>query len=148
MLHTGNTLTKKAAFKALEQFSSYHPNSKVLVEAGIAEVMVEEIFTRKIHNEAMNSRKEAAAILGNLLESGIEFENLQVNTHGHTMGSDYIVYSIIHMLKNSTPEDLNTNLIRILLCLARSPKSIATIVSVVKETEASYTLIELINSPT
>ena len=147
MLHTGNTLTKKAAFKALEQFSSYHPNGKVLVEAGIVEIMVEEIFTQKIHDEAMNSRKEAAAILGNLLESGIEFENLQVNTHGHTMGSDYIVYSIIHMLKNSTPEDLNTNLLRILLCLARSPKSIAAIVSVVKETEASYTLIELINSP-
>ena len=78
MLHTGNTLTKKAAFKALEQFSSYHPNGEVLVEAGIADIMVEEIFTWKIHDEAMNSRKEAAAILGNLLESGIEFENLQV----------------------------------------------------------------------
>lgn len=147
MLHTGDTLTKKAAFKALEQFSSYHPNGKILVEAGIVQIMVEEIFTRKIHNESMNSRKEAAAILGNLLESGIEYENLQVNTHGHTMGSDYIVYSIIHMLKNSTPEDLNTNIIRILLCLARSSKSTSTIVSVVRETEASYTLIELINSP-
>ena len=148
MLHTGNALTKKAAFKALEQISSYHPNGKILVEAGIVKVMVEEMLNpRKIHNETMNSIKEAAAILGNLLESGIEFENLQVNTHGHTMGSHYIVYSIIHMLKNSTPDDLNTNLIRILLCLAKSPKSNATIVSVVRETEASYTLIELINNP-
>lgn len=148
MLHTGNALTKKAAFKALEQISSYHPNGKILVEAGIVKVMVEEMLNpRKIYNETMNSIKEAAAILGNLLESGIEFENLQVNTHGHTMGSHYIVYSIIHMLKNSTPDELNTNLIRILLCLAKSPKSNATIVSVVRETEASYTLIELINNP-
>ncbi|CBI27413.3 unnamed protein product, partial [Vitis vinifera] len=126
MLHTGNTLTKKAAFKALEQISSYHPNGKILVEAGIVQIVVEEMLTpRKIHNETMNSIKEAAAILGNLLESGIEFENLQ----------------------NSTPDKLNTNLIRILLCLAKSPKSNATIVSVVRETEASYTLIELINNP-
>ncbi|KAI7995849.1 putative U-box domain-containing protein 42 [Camellia lanceoleosa] len=147
MVHSGNSLIRNAAFKALKQISSYHPNSKVLVEAGIVRMIVEEMFTRTIYNEPMNSKKEAAAILANILESGIELEALQVNSRGHTVDSDYILYNIIHLLKNSTPDELNIDLIRVLLCLTKFPKSSATIVSVVKEAEASYNLIELINNP-
>ncbi|KAK2976376.1 hypothetical protein RJ640_008086 [Escallonia rubra] len=36
MVHSGNTLTRNAAFKALKQMSSYHPNGEILVKAGIA----------------------------------------------------------------------------------------------------------------
>ncbi|KAK7836808.1 putative u-box domain-containing protein 42 [Quercus suber] len=72
---------------------------------------------------------------------------LQVNNHGHTITSDYVVYNIFDMLKNSTPDKLNIYLIRIILCLTKTQKSIATIVSVVKTTEASHTLTELINNP-
>lgn len=147
MVHSGNSLTRNAAFKALKQISSYHPNSKVLVEAGIIRMIVEEMFTRTIYNEPMNTKKEAAAILANILESGLELEALQVNSRGHTVDSDYILYNIIHLLKNSTPDELNIDLIRVLLCLTKFPKSSATIVSVVKEAEASYNLIELINNP-
>ncbi|XP_040374003.1 putative U-box domain-containing protein 42 isoform X2 [Rosa chinensis] len=147
MVHRGNTLARSAAFKTLVQLSSYQPNANILIEAGIVRVMVEEMFIRKIHNEPLNSKSEAAAILANIFESGLELENLQVNSHGHTMTSDYVVYNILYMLNNSTPDELNNNLIRILLVLAKIPKPEATIVSLVKETEASYTLIELINNP-
>ncbi|XVF43310.1 hypothetical protein PTKIN_Ptkin02bG0030100 [Pterospermum kingtungense] len=147
MVQSGNTIIRKAAFKALAQISSYHPNSRILVEAGIVHIMAEEMFARRIYDEPMNSKREAAAILANILESGIEHENIKVNTHGHRISSDYVVYNIIYMLKNSTPDELNINLIRILLCLTKSPKSMETIVSVVNETESSYTLIELINNP-
>ncbi|KAL8533546.1 hypothetical protein ACS0TY_009806 [Phlomoides rotata] len=146
MVQSGNTLIRNAAFKALRQISCYHPNARILVEAGIMQIMVEEMFTRTIHNEPMNSKTEAAAILANILESGLELENFQVSTHGHTMASDYIVYNIIYRIKNTSPDDLNVNLIRMLLCLMKSSKASATIVSVVKETEASYSLIELINT--
>ncbi|XVF03112.1 hypothetical protein REPUB_Repub04eG0232800 [Reevesia pubescens] len=147
MVQSGNTIFRKAAFKALAQISSYHPNGRILVEAGLVHIMGEEMFTRRIHDEPMNSKKEAAAILANILESGVEHDSIQVNRHGHRMNSDYVVYNIIYMLKNSTPDELNINLIRILLCLTKSPKSMETIISVVNETEASYTLIELINNP-
>ncbi|KAK9277502.1 hypothetical protein L1049_007046 [Liquidambar formosana] len=60
MVQSGNNITRKAAFKALEHISSYHPNGKTLVEAGTVQVMVEEMFTRRIYNEQMNSKKEAA----------------------------------------------------------------------------------------
>ncbi|KAG5532647.1 hypothetical protein RHGRI_027072 [Rhododendron griersonianum] len=146
MVQDGNSLTTKAAFKALKKISSHHPNSKVLVEAGIVEVMTEELFTRKIYNEQMNSKKEAAAILANVLESGLDLESIQVNLRSHTIASDYIVYKIIYLLKKSTPDELNINLIRALLCLTKSQEVSATIVSVVKETEASYNLLELINN--
>ncbi|XP_022725345.1 putative U-box domain-containing protein 42 isoform X2 [Durio zibethinus] len=147
MLQSGDTITRKAAFKALAQISSYLPNGGILVKAGIVQIMAEEMFTRRMYDEPMNSTKEAAAILANILEAGAEHDSIQVNTHGHKLSSDYAIYNIIYMLKNSTPDELNINLIRILLCLTNSPNSMETIISVVNETEASYTLIELINNP-
>ncbi|KAE8699046.1 DNA-directed RNA polymerase isoform 1 [Hibiscus syriacus] len=103
-------------------------------------------FTRRIYDEPLNSKKEAAAILAHILESGVEHDSIQVNSHGHRISSDYVVYNIISMLKNSKAHELNINLIRILLCLTKSPKSMATIVSVLNETEASYTLIGFIDN--
>lgn len=147
MVHTGNPLIRRAAFKALSQISSYQPNGKILIEAGIVQIMAEEMFTRRIYDELMDSKIEAAAILANIFESGLELENLEVNSHGHTMASDYVVCNIIYMLKNSSPDELNTNLIRILMCLTKNPKSMATMVSLAKEIETSFTLIELINNP-
>lgn len=146
MVHNGNSLARKAAFKALLQISSCHPISRTLVDAGIVPIMTEEMFTRKIYNEPMNSQEEAAAILANILESDLDLEALQVNTHGHTMVSDYVIYNIIHMIKNSMPDNLTINLIKILLCLMKSPKSVVRVVAVIKETESSYTLIELIDA--
>ncbi|KAH6797869.1 hypothetical protein C2S52_022423 [Perilla frutescens var. hirtella] len=146
MVQSGNSLTRNAAFKALKQISCYHPNARILVEAGIMQIMVEEMLTRTINNEPMDSKSEAAAILANIIESGLELENFPVSTQGHTMASDYIVYNIIYRIKSTSPDDLNINFIRILLCLIKFPKASATIVSIVKETEASYNLIELINT--
>ncbi|XP_019105808.2 putative U-box domain-containing protein 42 isoform X2 [Beta vulgaris subsp. vulgaris] len=147
MLHDGNPSTRKAVFKALVQISSYSASGKLLVEAGIVGTMVQEMFTKKIYSEPVDSLKEASAILANILESGIGFENLIVNSQGHTLVSDYVVFNIIYMIKSSTPDDLSLNLIRILYCMAKSKKSENPVVSAVKENEASYTLVELINNP-
>ncbi|GAB4828999.1 hypothetical protein Ancab_018656 [Ancistrocladus abbreviatus] len=147
MVCTGNTSTRKAAFKALTQVSSHQQTAKILVEGGIIKIMVEEMFTRKIGNEPMTSLKEASAILANILESGLELENIEVNTQGHKMASDYIVFNIIYMIKHSNPDDLNLNLIRVLSYLIKTPKSANSIVSAIKESDASYTLVELIDSP-
>ncbi|KAJ4972540.1 hypothetical protein NE237_005714 [Protea cynaroides] len=147
MIHSGNSLTRRAAFKALVRISSYHSNSSILVNAGIVSIMIEEIFTRKIYNEPMSSLGESSIILANILESGLALENLKVNSYGHTMVSDYVVYNVVHILKNTAADEVNFNLIRILLCLTKSPKAKSIIVSAVKESEVSYTLIELIDSP-
>ncbi|CAK7326433.1 unnamed protein product, partial [Dovyalis caffra] len=147
MVHSGNTLTRTAAFKALAQIASYHPNAKILAKSGIVQIMVEEIFNRRIYGEPINSKIEAAAILSNIFEAGLDLENLQVNSHGHRLDSGYVLYNIVDMIKLSTPDELNINLIRVLLCLAKSPKSMSTIVAMVKESEASYTLVELLNNP-
>nr|CAD1825322.1 unnamed protein product [Ananas comosus var. bracteatus] len=47
MVQSGNSMVRKAAFGALVQISSYHANSKALVEAGVVPIMIEEMFTRK-----------------------------------------------------------------------------------------------------
>ncbi|KAK4484027.1 hypothetical protein RD792_011241 [Penstemon davidsonii] len=149
MVQSVNSLPRNVAFKALNQISKYHQNAKILIEAGVMQILIEEIFTQTIHNNesTSSSKTEAAAILAKILESGIDLENFQVNTHGHTLASDYIVYNILSRIKNSTPDEMNLNLIHILLCLIKFAKASSTIVSVVKETEVSYNLIELINTP-
>ncbi|KAE8724588.1 DNA-directed RNA polymerase isoform 1 [Hibiscus syriacus] len=147
MVQSGNTVLRNAAFKALLQISTHYPNGRILVEAGIVEIMAEEMFTRGIYDEPIDSKKEAAATLANILESGVEHDGIKVTTYGHGISSEYVVYNIIYMLKNSTLGELNIYLIRILLCLTKSPKSMDTIVEVVNDKEASYTLIELINHP-
>ncbi|KAK9116373.1 hypothetical protein Sjap_015320 [Stephania japonica] len=146
MVLSGNTLKRKASLKALLQISSYHLNSNILTEAGILPILIEEMFTQRNHNEPKDSKESSAAILANILDSGIEFDNLKVSSQGHTMASDYVVYNLIHMLKNSTSDETNIHFIKVILCLTKSHKSRGTIVAVVKETEATYKLIELINS--
>ncbi|KAG5380628.1 hypothetical protein IGI04_028470 [Brassica rapa subsp. trilocularis] len=147
LVQSENIEARRAAFKALAHISLFHPNKQILVEVGIIKIMVEEIFTKRMFSDLMNSRNEAATILANILESGVEHETFEVNTTGHTLGSDYFVYNIIQMLKNSSPDNLNIDLIRILLSLSKSPRAMATIVSVIKETDASFAMIELINNP-
>uniref|UniRef100_A0A1J3FH35 RING-type E3 ubiquitin transferase n=1 Tax=Noccaea caerulescens TaxID=107243 RepID=A0A1J3FH35_NOCCA len=147
LVQSENTEARRAAFKALAHISLYHPNNQILVEIGIIKIMVEEMFTKRMFSDLTNSRNEAATILANILESGVEHETFEVNTHGHTLGSDYFVYNIIQMLKNSSPDDLNIDLIRILISLSKSPRAMETIVSVIKETDASFAMIELINNP-
>ncbi|KAI3979629.1 hypothetical protein MKX01_013724 [Papaver californicum] len=129
------------------KISPYQRNSNTLVEAGIVPVMIEEMFTRKIDSGRLNSKKESVAILANLLDSGILLENIKVNTHGHTMTSQYVVYNLIQLLRNSTSDEMSINLIKKFHCLIKSPKSTSTVVSAIKETEASYTLIEFLDSP-
>lgn len=78
MVRSGNSLSRSAAFKALRQITCYQLDHAILVEAGIVQIMVEEMFARTIHNEPVNSKNEAAVILANIFESGLEVENLQV----------------------------------------------------------------------
>ncbi|GAB2297111.1 hypothetical protein Dimus_031210 [Dionaea muscipula] len=147
MVHGGNSLTRKAAFKALVKISSYRPNGRLLVEAGILKLMVDEMFMRKIYNEPMDSLEEALGILANILEGGLDLEDVELNKQGHTLASDYVIFNINYMIKHSNPDELNLNLIRILSCLTKYPKSADTIVSAVKESEASILLVELITNP-
>ncbi|KAE8648777.1 putative U-box domain-containing protein 42 isoform X2 [Cucumis sativus] len=149
MVHEGGTFTRKAALKALLQISSHRPNGRTLAEAGAVQVMAEEMFTRTIRDELNDPKAEATKILANICEFGLDLETLQVNAQGYTMNSEYVVYNIIELLKNSTSDEsiFSTSLIRILLCLTKSPKSMDTIVSGVKNTEACDTLIYFISSP-
>lgn len=147
MLQTGNRQLREKAFKAVERISSHHSSGNILVEAGIVQILTKEMFGPGSCSEPVNSKAASAAILANILESGLDHDSLNANNHGHAMNSDYILHNAIYMLKNSSPDELNVNLIRILSCLTKSQKTLTKIVSIIRETEASYTLIELINNP-
>ncbi|CAN6201803.1 unnamed protein product [Urochloa humidicola] len=146
MVRSGNTAIRKAALDVLVQISSHHPNGKTLVDAGAVPVMVEELFIRKIDDEPMGSKTEAAAVLANIVESGLDPETIIVNKEGHVLTSKYSVYNFAHMLKCSNPDILNLSIVRVLLALTALPKPLATVVSVMKEQDSSQTVIELMSS--
>ncbi|KAK1416274.1 hypothetical protein QVD17_32063 [Tagetes erecta] len=145
MVFYGNALARYVAFKALKQISSHPKNGKILVNLGIASNLIDEVLERTVYNEPVNSKAEAAAILTNMLESGsVQLNDLQTN---HKMSLDYIICNMIKRVRNSTPDDLNINFVRILLCLMKFPKTRDIIVSVVEEGDACTNIIELFNNP-
>ncbi|CAN6170272.1 unnamed protein product [Urochloa humidicola] len=146
MVRSGNTAIRKAALDVLVQISSHHPNGKTLVDAGAVPVMVEELFIRKIDDEPVASKTEAAAMLANIVECGLDPETIIVNKEGHVLTSKYSVYNFAHMLKCSNPDTLNLSIVRVLLALTALPKPLATVVSVMKEQDSSQTVIELMSS--
>ncbi|XP_048549735.1 putative U-box domain-containing protein 42 [Triticum urartu] len=147
MVHSGNASICKAALDVLVQISSHQPNGKTLVDAGAVPVMVEALFIRKIDDEPMGSKTEAAAVLANIVKSGMNPEAIVVNKEGHVITSKYSVYNFAHMLRCSMPDDLNLNILRVLLALTALPKPLATVVSVMKEQDSSQTVIEFMGSP-
>ncbi|RWW26338.1 hypothetical protein BHE74_00033357 [Ensete ventricosum] len=145
--NTHTIITHRAAFGALVQISSHPLNNQMLVNAGIIPILMEEMFACGVHDTYIDFKEQAATILANIAKSTIDLETIQVDKHGHTITSRYSIYNIARMLKCSKSDKLNINLIKILLYMAKIPKHIATVVSVIKETEVSYTLIEELNSP-
>jgi len=147
MVCSCNTVVHKAALNVLVQLSSHHPNSMVLVEAGAVIVMVEELFIRKVDDEPVSCKAKAAAILANIVESGIDPDTTVVNKEGHVFSSKYCIYNLVHMLKCFMPDDLNLSIIRLLIVLTAFAKPLDVVVSVVRENHRGHAIVELMNSP-
>ncbi|XP_052141245.1 putative U-box domain-containing protein 42 [Oryza glaberrima] len=146
MVHSCNTVARKAALDVLVQLSSHRPNSKTLVEAGVVPVMVEELFIRKVDDEPLSYKAMAAAVLANVVESGIDPDTTVVNKEGHVLTSKYSIYNFVHMLKCFMPDELNLSIIRVLLALTAHAKPLAAVVSVVRENHRGHSIVELMSS--
>ncbi|KAF3777203.1 putative U-box domain-containing protein 42 [Nymphaea thermarum] len=144
MACSDNLLGRRHALIALGQISSYHPSSKPLIEAGIAPMLIEQLFNTEACKDGMELKEFSSAVLVNILESRPNFETLQLNAQGRNMVSDYVIFNIIHMIKSSSPK-LIKNLVRILLCLSESPKAMTSILAAAKGPDTMHMLIELIN---
>ncbi|KAL8258112.1 hypothetical protein R6Q59_030153 [Mikania micrantha] len=145
MVSHGNSLARNVSFKALKQISSHPENATILVRSGVASNMLNEMLKRTIYDEPVNLKADAAAILANILESG----SLQLNDL-HTdqkMSLHYVIYNLIKRVRISTPDDMNINFVRILLCFMKFPKTQDIMVSVVEEGDACTNIIELLNNP-
>lgn len=145
MVRSGNTLARKAALKTLLQLSSHRPSSQILINADLLPAMAEELFIRKIDDEPMDSRADSAAILANLLESGVDPEKKELDAQGHTMASDYFIRNTCRMIKMSMPSGLNESLVRILSSLMEWKGAAQGTVKAVKAADTSYILIEFLS---
>jgi len=69
----------------LIELFSHRPNSKTLVE--VVPVMVEELYIRKVDDEALRYKAMAAAVPANVVESSIDPDTTVVNKEGHVLTS-------------------------------------------------------------
>lgn len=148
MVRGCNPMVRKAALNVLAQLSLHRPNNKMLVDTGAVPVMIEELFIRKVDDEPVNSMANAATVLANIVESGIDPDTTVVNKEGHVLTSKYSIYNFVHMLKCFMPDDLNLSVLRILLALTALAKPLDTVVSVIRENYRGHSIIELMGSPT
>ncbi|KAG8072224.1 hypothetical protein GUJ93_ZPchr0006g45949 [Zizania palustris] len=146
MAQSCDTVSRKAALDVLVQLSSHRPNSKMLVEAGVVPVMVEELFIRKVDDEPLSYKAMAAAVLANVVESGIDPDTTVVNKEGHVLTSKYSIYNFVHMLKCFMPDELNLSIVRVLLALSVHANPLAAVVSVVRESHRGHSIVELMGS--
>lgn len=74
-------------------------------------------------------KAKAAAVLANIVESGIDPDTTVVNKEGHVLTSKHSIYNFVHMLSAS--------------CLTRR-----RVVSVIRENHRGHAIVELMSSPT
>ena len=146
MVCEGNSLAKKAAMKTLVALSSHQPCSQILVNAGLLSTMTGELLTRKIVDESTDARADSADILANLLESGIDPEQIQVGPQGQTMGSDFFIKNICKMILCTPPVALTKSLVKILISLMGQKKLALSTVDAVKKFDCLSTLLEFLSN--
>ncbi|XP_039123363.1 U-box domain-containing protein 44-like [Dioscorea cayenensis subsp. rotundata] len=146
ILRSGNMQARDAALKALNQMSSHDMSAKLLIEAGILPPLVKDLFTVGANHLPMKLKEVSATILANIVASGADFESISVGQNDQTMVSEDIVHNLLHLISNTGPA-IECKLLQILAGLTNSSATVVSIVSAIKSSGATVSLIQFIEAP-
>nr|CAD1821201.1 unnamed protein product [Ananas comosus var. bracteatus] len=145
VMKSGSIQAKEAALKALNQISSNEASAKVLIEAGILPPLVKDLFTAGIKQLPMRLKEVAASILVNLVSSGADFVVIPLDDNNQTLVSDETVHNLLHLIRNTGPA-IECKLLQVLVELTGSPHLVTDIVTAVKSSGATISLIQFIEA--
>ncbi|CAA6658513.1 unnamed protein product [Spirodela intermedia] len=135
VLQSGSKRAKEVALKALNQISSYEASAKILVKAGILPPLIRDLFT-----------EISATILADIVASGADFVAIPLGDERQTLVSEGVVHNLLHLISNTGPA-IECKLLQVLVGLTSSPRTVESIVAVVRSSGAVMSLIQFIQVP-
>lgn len=146
VMKSGNMQSREAALKALNQISSSEPSAKVLIEAGILPPLVKDLFAVGPNQLSMRLKEISATILANLVNCNYDFEFVTVGPEHQTLVSEGMVHNLLHLISNTGPA-IEGKLLQVLGGLASSPSTVQSVVTAIKSSGATISLIQFIEAP-
>lgn len=146
IMRSGSIQSREAALKALNQISSYETSAKVLIEAGILPPLVKDLFTVGANQLPMRLKEVSATILANVVNSGYDFDSIPVGPDDQTLVSEDIVHNLLHLISNTGPA-IECKLLQVLVGLTTSPTTVISVVSAIKSSGATISLVQFIEAP-
>ncbi|KAK9270849.1 hypothetical protein L1049_026435 [Liquidambar formosana] len=146
IMKSGNMQSREAALKALNQISSCEASAKVLIEAGILPPLVKDLFTVGVNQLPMRLKEVSATILANVVSSGYDFDSISVGPDHQTLVSEDIVHNLLHLISNTGPA-IECKLLQVLVGLTFSPTTVLNVVSAIKSSGATISLVQFIEAP-
>ncbi|KAL3830524.1 hypothetical protein ACJIZ3_019326 [Penstemon smallii] len=146
LMMSNNMPSREAALKALNQISSDETSAKVLIEAGILPPLVKDLFTVGAKQLPMRLKEVSATILANIVNSGNDFDSIPVGPNHQTLVSEETIHNLLHLISNTGPA-IECKLLQILVGLTSSPFTVSSVVSAIKSSGATISLVQFIEAP-
>ncbi|KAG0474856.1 hypothetical protein HPP92_014542 [Vanilla planifolia] len=146
IMSSGSKQAREAALKALNQISSYDASAKILIQAGILPPLVKDLFTVGFNQLPTKLKEVSATILANVVTSGASFETIPLDHDHQTLISEDIVHNLLQLISNTGPA-IECKLFQVLVGLTSSPTTVLNIVSAIKSSGATISLIQFIETP-
>lgn len=137
---------REAALKSINQISSDETSAGVLIEAGILPPLVKDLFTVGANQLPMRLKEVSATILANVVNSGHDFDSVPIGPNYLTLVSEETIHKFLHLINNTGPA-IESRLLQILVGLTNSQATVASVVSAIKSSGATASLVQFIEAP-
>ncbi|XP_010266222.1 PREDICTED: U-box domain-containing protein 44-like [Nelumbo nucifera] len=146
VMKSGNVQLREAALKALNQISSYETSARILIEVGVLPPLVKDLFTVGVNQLPMKLKEISATVLANVVSSSYDFDSIPVGPDHQTLVSEDIVHNLLHLISNTGPA-IECKLLQVLVGLTSSSATVLNVVSAIKSSGATISLIQFIEAP-
>ncbi|KAG0458706.1 hypothetical protein HPP92_021834 [Vanilla planifolia] len=146
VMRRGTKQAREAALKALNQVSSHEASAKILIQAGILPPLVQDLFTVGVNQLPMKLKEVSASVLANIVASGAAVESIPLDQDNQTIVSEDVVHNLLHLISNTGPA-IECKLLQVLVGLTSSSTTVLNIVSAIKSSGATISLIQFIETP-
>ena len=145
VMKSGDMQSREAALRALNQISC-EPSARVLIEAGILSPLVKDLFAVGPNQLPTRLKEVAATILASVVNSGEDFDSIPFGPDHQTLVSEDIVHNLLHLISNTGPA-IECKLLQVLVGLTISPTTVLSVVSAIKSSGATISLVQFIEAP-
>lgn len=144
VVEKGSLEAKEVAFKVLEHISTNAESAKVLIEENVLLPLFRVLSINRANLLPPRLQEAAAAVLANLVASGIDFGTVPLDGN-RTLVSEDIVHSLLHLISNTSPPT-QCKLLEFFDTLSSSSRTVLSIVSAIKSSGAITNLVQFVES--